>query len=65
MSINITMNGVTEYNEGMEVSLSETDGKLVIKALNEAGYNSTEVDLLQLLEWVKTNRPDLIKSAVI
>jgi hypothetical protein len=50
MSINITMNGVTEYNEGMEVSLSETDGKLVIKALNEAGYNSTEVDLLQLLE---------------
>ena len=67
------MSGVTEYAEGYEVRLVETAGayvglnkpnegagRLVVKALNEAGYNCTEVDLLELLAWVKANRPDLM-----
>lgn len=69
------MGGVTEYAEGYEVRLVETAGtytsgkpesewpgrgRLAIKALNEAGYNCTEVDLLEVLAWVKANRPDLI-----
>ena len=71
------MNGVTEYAEGYEVQLVETTGtyvgdkpetewpgrgRLAIKALNEAGYNCTEVDLLEVLAWVKANRPDLMDS---
>lgn len=67
------MDGVTEYTEGYGVRLVETSGayvgigkeregagRLVIQALNEAGHNCTEVDLLQLLAWVKANRPDLM-----
>ncbi len=69
------MLGVTEYAEGYEVRLVETKGyytsgkpepewpgrgRLAIKALNEAGHNWTEVDLLELLAWVKANRPDLM-----
>ena len=67
------MNGVTEYAEGYEVRLVETTGaydgiskerpgagRLVILALNEAGHNCTEVDLLELLAWVKAHRPDLM-----
>ena len=69
------MDGVTEYAEGYEVRLVETTGtytsgkpeaewagrgRLTIKALNEAGYNCTEVDLLEILAWVKANRPDLM-----
>ena len=71
----ITLNGVAEYCEGMSVELSETGGwcesgvpedkwpgrgRLVIRAKNEGGHNSTEVDLLQLIAWLKTNRPDLL-----
>jgi hypothetical protein len=52
----IVMEGVREYCEEMDVKLGKGDnGRLVIVALNEAGYNSTEVDLLDLLEWLKVN----------
>ena len=56
------MKGVREYNEGMlvELDLAENDNRTVIVAYNEAGYNSTEVDLLDVIEWVKNNRPELI-----
>ena len=65
----IEMSGVTEYCEEMPVVLCETRGlypskngagRLVIKALNECGHNSTEVDLVELLEWIKQNRPELL-----
>jgi len=36
--------------------------RLVIKALNEGGYNSTEVDLVDLLKFVKNELPDLWRS---
>lgn len=39
----------------------ERKGRLVIGALNEGGYNSTQVDLLDVIAWVKENRPDLLK----
>ena len=56
----IKMKGVREYNEGMlvELDLAENDNRTVIVAYNEAGYNSTEVDLLDVIEWVKNNRPE-------
>ena len=69
------MIGVTEYGEGDEVRLVETRGtyaggvpeeeriglgRLAIRALNEAGHNCTEVDLLEVLAWVKAHRPDLM-----
>ena len=69
------MNGVTEYAEGMGVELTQTRGayqngvpderrekrgNLVIKARNEGGYNCTEVDLLELIAWLKEHRPDLL-----
>ena len=72
------MDGVTEYAEGYGVRLVETTGtyvgigqrhegagRLIVRALNEAGYNCTEIDLLQLLEWVKANRPDLMAQRVM
>jgi predicted type IV restriction endonuclease len=55
------MNGVSEYCEEMAVRLAITDnGRWVVRALNEGGYNSTEVDLFELLEWLRCNRPDLL-----
>jgi hypothetical protein len=38
------------------------NGRPVVRALNSGGYDSTEVDLAELMEWVKTNYPDLYKA---
>lgn len=57
----IQLDGVNEYMEYYPVNLINNErGRLVIKAFNEGGYNSTEVDLIQLLEWILKNRPDLL-----
>jgi hypothetical protein len=70
-----TMLGVTEYCEGLDVSLERTSGvychglpeeqwlgrgRLVIQALNEGGYNATQIDLVQLIKWLRANRPELL-----
>lgn len=69
----IELDGVAEYSEEMAVSLIRTDGKhkvgipkeewvgfgrSVIQAKNEGGFNSTEVDLEHLLNWIADNRPE-------
>jgi hypothetical protein len=57
--MNQIMEGVTEYAEGLDVRLSVTKGRLVVGAQNEGGHNGTDVDLVQLLEWVSKNMPEL------
>ena len=58
----VVMEGVTEYIEEEEVSLiTDEAGHLVILAINECGNNHTQVDLLQLIQWLKTNRPELLQ----
>jgi hypothetical protein len=61
----VEMAGVREYAEdlGVELTRNESSGREVVKAYNEAGYNITEVDLLDLLGWLKTNRPELWDEA--
>ena len=52
------MQGVREYTEEYPVELIRTDlGRVVIQALNEGGYNITQVDLVDLLDWIKRNAP--------
>ena len=58
------MVGVTEYDEGLDVKLTYVNDRPVIWAANEAGYCSTLVDLIELLEWVKVNTPELMPSSV-
>ena len=57
----IVMNGVREYAEDFDVELREYEGRLVIAALNEGGCNGTDVDLLDLIAWVKENKPELLE----
>ena len=59
------MTGVTEYNEGLDVELIYVKDRPVIWAANEAGYCSTLVDLIELLEWVKINMPELMPSSAL
>lgn len=51
MSMNLE--DVREYSEGMPVSLGDKNGRPTIIAKNQAGYDATEVDLLDLLEWAR------------
>lgn len=60
--MNRIMEGVKEYVEEMDVELVDEDEskRLVIYARNEGGQSCTLVDLVQLLEWVYKNMPELI-----
>ena len=55
------MVGVAEYGEELEVSLGYEKGRPVIVAFNESGYCCTCVDLIQVLDWVRVNKPELIQ----
>lgn len=71
------LEGVQEYCEELPVSLRKTNGiynggpdntrigygRWVVNALNESGFNSTQIDVIQLLRWLKKNRPDLVEEA--
>ena len=52
--------GIREYAEGMTVKIREENERLVVRAYNEGGYNLTDVDLLDILDWVKENKPELL-----
>ena len=56
----VTLDGVREYSEGYEVKLGVEDGRPVLVAINEGGYNSTAVDLVDVIAWVRANRPELL-----
>lgn len=64
----IEMTGVREWSNGnfgegvgYPVCLCEEKGRLVINAYNPGGYDDTMVDLLDLIEWLKQNKPELLK----
>jgi hypothetical protein len=51
------MEGVREHNEGLPVELWRDErGRLVIRAYNEAGCNSVDLDLWDILDWLSTGR---------
>ncbi len=59
------MDGVREYGStGFPVELRRDDenGRLVVRAINEGGFSSTDVDLLDLLEWLAEHEPHLIAA---
>jgi len=38
------------------------ESRWIVRAYNEGGFNSTEVDLVDLLTYIKINMPDLWNS---
>lgn len=52
-----------EYGDGLPVEISQHDnGRPVIVAYNEAGYNHTIVDLEDMLQWIASNMPEMLHS---
>jgi len=58
--------GVREYCEefAVKVGTHEETGRLIVQALNEGGHNGTEIDLRDLIGWLKGNMPDLLAEFV-
>jgi len=54
------LEGVREYCEKEPVEIDTENGREVIVAANEGGHNSTRVDLLDLINWLKKHRPELL-----
>jgi hypothetical protein len=57
----IVATGVREYCEDYAVEFDESYGRPVVLAFNEGGYNSTAVDLLDLIDWLRKHRPELLR----
>lgn len=67
----IEMIGVREYGEGLPVILTHSDGmfdedsdgcpRLVLKIQSAEGYAEPEIDLLDVLDWIKDTKPELLK----
>lgn len=55
------IDGIREYAEGEPVGLSYRDKRPAIVARNEGGFNGTEVDLLDLIKWIKNEMPELLQ----
>ncbi len=66
-----TLTDIREYGDDFPVTLDWNhmtgadykrtgERRLCITAVNEGGYNSTAVDLLDLIAWVKKNKPELL-----
>ena len=55
------MAGVTEYGEDFPVRLVKRGSSYVVEAKNEGGYNRTQIDFIELVNWIKANRPELLK----
>jgi hypothetical protein len=56
----IAMADVREHNEDFAVEFDESYDRPAILAFNESGYNSTAVDVLDLIAWLKKNKPELL-----
>jgi hypothetical protein len=57
----VYMDGVREYCDGEPVALVEAEnGRLAVRAWNECRNNITDVDLLDVIAWVRANRPELL-----
>jgi hypothetical protein len=61
-TIPVVMDGVREHGEGFPVELddggAEEEPRPIIRAFNEGGHNSTEIDLLDLLTWLHRHDGD-------
>lgn len=55
------LTGVTEYSENMDIEIDRNDNnKLVIRAYNQGGHDCTEIDLLELVFFLKKNMPSIL-----
>ncbi len=61
----LEMAGVREYGEGFPPWIEWDEGKerWTLNASNECGHNSTSIDLIDLLRWLKDNQDDLLREA--
>lgn len=55
------MDGLRELTEGYPVELwrDEKSGRLVVRAKNEGGCNITEIDLFDLINWLRAGPPEV------
>ena len=62
MSATTVMDGVTEHREGLPVELAWSNDREVVVAANDAGFNFTHIDVVELISWLKRYRPELLKN---
>lgn len=58
----LELRGVREHQDGLGVELwRRSDGRVVVRCFNECGYSCTDLDLCDLLGWMK---PEIIAGVL-
>jgi hypothetical protein len=55
----IKMEGVGGSFDELELVPNQR-GRWVVRAMNQSGFDCTEVDLVDLIEWVRKNKPEFL-----
>ncbi len=53
---------ISSHTQRAFPELVEGETRLVVQAFNAGGWDSTSVDLLDVLAWVQKNRPELLEE---
>lgn len=53
---------IREYAEELPVEIKKLENRWIIHAKNEAGFNCTQVDLVDVIEYVRENMPELLEG---
>ena len=61
---NIVLRDVSEYAEWYPVKLYRVNERIVINATNQGGHDGTEVDLIDLILWIRANFPELLSDSI-
>ena len=66
-----TIEEIREYGDGSPIELDTelpsrynqlTEQRIIVRAYNECGHCCTEIDLLDLIAWIKKNKPNLLND---
>jgi len=65
MIVNKYNTNIRDYGEGLGIQIEENDeGTLFAVAHNQAGYDSTALDVEDTIKWVAEHKPNLIKKVL-
>lgn len=62
LKVDVKEEFISSFTQRCFPDLHVGDTRLVVQAFNAGGWDSTSVDLLDVLAWVKENRPDLLNE---
>lgn len=46
--------------DGADYITTDKQGNLVVRGFNQSGYDCVDINIKQLIDWIKNNKPELL-----